>query len=342
MDKIRTVGVDLAKNVFHVAAFDGRGREVGCKRLRRGQLLAYFAQRPPCVVGLEACASAHHWARQLQGLGHRVRLIAPQYVRAYRRGQKNDYNDARAIGEALGVAQMRFVAIKSQAQQDLQCLVRLREGAVRARTAQGNRLRGLLAEYGIVLGGGTGTLRSRLGVVLSEPDAALSERLRGALLLEWQHWQALDARVQALSAQLEAASQDQPACGRLRTIPGFGAIVAAAFASALGDGRQYRRGREAAAALGLVPRQHSSGGRNVLLGISKRGDRYLRSLLVHGARAVLIHAPGRNDALSRWAERIRRERGFNKACVALANKLARIGWAVLRYGQVYQAARAAG
>jgi transposase len=341
MSEITTIGLDLAKNVFHVVCCDRHGREVGRKALRRHQVLDWFAQRPACRIGMEACGGAHYWARQLHALGHEVRLIPAQYVKAYVRGNKNDYNDARAIAEAVSRPDQRFVAIKTVEQQDVQALHRLRQGRVAERTALCNQLRGLLAEYGIVLAQKVATLRKQLPELLEDADNGLSDFLRPLLAQGYQHLQALDEQIAFYTRRLEQHAREHETLRRLQTIPGFGPIVASVFHSVVGDGQAYRRGRDVSAALGLVPKQHSSGGKPVLLGISKRGDRYLRGLLVHGARSVVHQATHKDDALSRWITRIQARRGTHKAIVALANKLARIGWAVLRHGSVYQPARGA-
>lgn len=341
MNEITTVGLDLAKHVFHVIGCDSHGKEISRKALRRGQVLSYFANLPRCLIGMEACAGAHYWARQLRELGHEVRLIPAQYVKAYVRGNKHDYNDARAIAEAVCRPEMRFVAVKTVEQQDLQALHRLRQARVAERTALCNQLRGLVAEYGIVLPQGVAVLRKRLPELLEDAESGLSEGFRPLLARGYQQLCELDGHIDFYTAQIQRQAREQAAVQRLQTVPGYGPIVASVFHSVVGDGRAYRRGRDVSAALGLVPRQHSSGGKAVLLGISKRGDRYLRGLLVHGARAVVRQAATKDDRLSRWINRIRASRGVNKATVALANKLARIGWAILRHGTVYQPARTA-
>jgi transposase len=338
MDKITTIGLDLAKHVFHVVGFNGRGKEIKKKMLRRAQVADFFAQLPPCRIGMEACASAHHWARKLAQQGHTVRLIPAQHVKAYVLGNKNDYNDARAIAEALDRPRMHCVAVKSVAQQDIQALHRLRQGCIKERTALGNQLRGLLGEYGLVLPQGVSVLRRRLPELLADAENGLTEMFRRLLSQGLQRLQEVDAHIDSYTRELDRQVQAQPACRRLQTLPGYGPVLASAFHSAVGDGQGFRRGRDVSAAIGLVPRQHSTGGKSVLLGISKRGDGYLRSLLVHGARAVVIQAARKTDRLSQWINRIRAQRGFNKAVVALANKLARMGWAVLRYNTEYQAA----
>ncbi len=335
---ITTVGLDLAKNVFHIVGLDTHGHEQMKQRLSRGQVLKHFANRPACVIGMEACASSHYFAREFRKLGHEAKLIPPQYVKAYVRGQKNDTHDARAIAEAVRVPSMRFVTVKTVEQQDVQSLVRLREGAINARTAAANRMRGLLGEYGILTGKGINTLRRALPEVLEDASNGLTQVFRRLLNRERQHLRELDAHIDALTAELTALSKQDDRVVRLQTAPGYGPIVASVFASVMGDGAPYRRGRDASASIGLVPRQHSSGGKNVLLGISKRGDRYLRSLLIHGARAVVNAAQKKDDPLSRWINRLRETRGVNKATVALANKLARIGWAILRNGTTYRPA----
>ena len=338
MNKITTIGLDLAKSVFHLVCCDKRGKVVQKKMLRRSQLLKYFVNLPGCLVGMEACASAHYWARELEVLGHQVRLISPQFVKAYVRGNKNDYNDALAIAEAVVRPEMRFVAVKTTDQQDLQALLRLREGCLKERTALCNRIRGLLAEYGLTLPRGVNVLRQHLPELLEDGKNGLNDLFRRLLAEGYQQLKELDRHIASYTQELERQAQQHDECRRLQTIPGYGPIVASAFHSVIGNGEAYRRGRDVPASLGLVPRQHSSGGKNVLLGISKRGDRYLRSLLVHGARSVVIQAGKKDDRLSRWINRIRAERGFNKAVVALANKMARIGWAILAHKTVYQAA----
>lgn len=338
MKELTTIGLDVAKHTFQVVGGDRDGHEVRRKVLRRGQVRAYFANVPACVVGIEACASAHFWARELHQLGHEVRLIPPQHVKAYVRGNKTDYHDARAIAEAVRRPALRFVAVKTREQQDMQALHRLREARVQERTALCNQVRGLVAEYGIVLAQGVSTLRRHLPELMEAGSHGLSEGFRTLLQACAQQLRELDAHIAYYSRLLEAHASRHEAVRRLQTVPGFGPVVASVFHAFVGTGRAFRRGRDVSAALGLVPKQHSSGGKTVLLGISKRGDRYVRSLLVHGARAVLRRAAHRDDRLSRWVTRLKDTRGTNKATVALANKLARIGWAVARTEMQYRAA----
>ncbi len=338
MNKITTIGLDLAKNVFHAVCCDQHGKQVSRRMLRRNQVLAYFVQKKPCLVGMEACASAHYWARQLQQLGHQVKLIPPQYVKPYVRGNKNDYNDALAIAEAVTRPEMRLAAIKTQAQQDVQALHRLRERRVHERTALCNQARGLLGEYGIVISNGVRSLRRKLPELLEDGENGLSDVFRQYLLQIQRQLQELDAHIDFYTGLVMEQGRQNEVCQRLQTIPGFGPIVASIFYGFMGNGESYHRGRGVSAALGLVPKQHSSGGKDRLLGISKRGDRYMRALLVHGARSVVMRAANKDDKLSRWINRIKEERGYNKAVVALANKMARMGWAIIAHKTSYQAA----
>lgn len=336
MKDVSVIGLDLAKRIFHLVGLDSSGRQVFKKTLRRTQLHSYFANLVPCIIAMEGCASSHYWAREFTRLGHQVKLLPAQYVKPFVRGNKNDYNDALAIAEACRVPEMRTVAIKTEEQQSVQALHRLRRSAVADRTALANQLRGLLGEFGIVFNQGISTLRKALPEILEDADNGLQPMFRHALALKYKQLCQLDELVAELTAQLEQASRQHPEIQRLQTIPGFGFIVASAFYSVIGSGKEYKHGRDVSATLGLVPRQYSSGGKNTLLGISKRGDKYLRSLVVHGARAVVTHAHKKDDVLSAWVTRLIERRGINKATVALANKLSRIAWAVLVSGKEYQ------
>ena len=338
MNKITTIGLDLAKDVFHAVCCDARGKIVRKRMLKRGQVLEYFGNLEQCLVGMEACAGAHYWGRALEALGFEVKLMPAHYVKAFVRGNKNDYNDALAIAEAVVRPEMRFVTIKTAGQQDIQALHRLRKGCVNARTDLCNQIRGLAGEYGLVAPRGVAALRRQISQWLEDGDNGLSGLFRRLLSESFARLRALDRHEAFYTREVERQSKQDEACVRLQTIPGFGPIVASVFHSQIGNGEAYHRGRDVSAAVGLVPRQHSSGGKDTLLGISKRGDCYLRSLLVHGARAVVSRAEHKDDRLSLWINKIRAKRGFNKAVVALANKMARTGWAVLAHKTVYQAA----
>jgi transposase len=339
--QITTIGLDIAKNVFYLVGLNEAGKRVLKKRLRRAEMLSYMAQLPACPIGLEACAGSSYWGRELEQLGHSVKLIPAQHVKPLVRGQKNDYNDALAIAEALGRPEMRFVPVKSEAEQDAQALHRLRQGAIGARTALANRVRGLLAEYGLVLPRGLAGVRRALPELCQDADNGLSPDFRFLLDLEYQRLVQLDDQIKRLSDRIQVQVKADEQAQRLIAIPGFGPIVTSVWRARVGDGRQFRRGRDAAASLGLVPRQHSSGGKTTLLGISKRGDPYLRCLLIHGARAVVRTAHKKTDPLSLWVTRLVQRRGVHIATVALANKLARIAWAMTVNQTPYQPQRAA-
>ena len=338
MNKITTIGLDLAKQVFHVVCCNEQGKLIGRKKLRRNQVLNYFANLQPCLVGMEACGASHYWARELQELGHQVKLLPAQHVKAYLRGNKNDYNDALAIAEAVVRPQMRFVAVKTTEEQDIQAIHRLRARRVQERTALCNQLRGLLGEYGIVLPRGVASVKRRIPGLLEDAENGLSEHFRRLLAQAYAQLKELEEHIDFYTKEIASVSRRHEACQRLQTIPGFGPIVASVFFSHVGNGAGFHRGRDVAASVGLVPRQHSSGGKEVLLGISKRGDKYLRSLLVHGARSVVRQAAKKEDRLSRWIQRLVARRGHNKAVIALANKMARMGWAILAHKTTYQMA----
>lgn len=333
MNKHTTIGFDLAKQVFHLMKIDRSGTEIQRKKLRRSQVLRYFARQPAEHIAMEACASAHYWARELQALGHTVDLLPAQHVKGYVRGQKNDYNDARAIAEACLHGSIRPVVIKTVAQQDEQAIHRCRHQLIRERTALCNQLRGLLGEYGLVMPRGVASIRRRLAGLLE--SEALTPLLTTVLQRQHRRLRALDEELDWYDQLLKQRASEDPVCQRLCASPGFGPVVSTAFKSWLGDGRQFRCGRDASAALGVVPRQHSSGDRPRLLGITKRGDSYVRALVIHGARSVVRAAAHKDDALSQWINRLVARRGFNKAAVALANKMIRVGWVIACRGETY-------
>jgi len=326
---IKRIGIDLAKQVFQLHGVDHQEKPVLRKQLRRNQVLNYFAKLSPCLIGIEACSSAHYWARELQKLGHTVKLMAPQFVKPYVKGNKNDANDAEAICEAVARPNMRFVAIKTIEQQDIQAVHRIRSGLVQQRTAKVNQIRGLLAEYGIVVERRVETLRKALPLLLEDAENGLSFDFRALLQSLQQDLIALDDRASEMDKKIQQLASSNSTAKRLQRIPGIGPITATALVCAIGDAKQFKRGRDLAAWLGLTPRQHSSGGKDCLLGISKRGDTYLRTLLIHGARAVLKVADKKDDPRSRWLQNLCSRRNKNIAAVALANKNARIVWALL-------------
>lgn len=333
--KITRIGLDLAKQVFQIHGVD-RKESVICRRqLRRSQMEAFFRKLEPCLIGMEACASSHHWARLLQSMGHEVRLIAPQFVKPYVKGNKNDANDAEAICEAVSRPGMRFVPVKSIAQQDLQALHRIRTELIHQRTAKVNQTRGLLGEYGIVLAPRVTQLRRALPILIEDADNGLSPRFRHLLEGLRADLVYLDEQIAILDQDMQKQANADETARRLQQLRGIGPITATALVAALGDGSMFRRGRDAAAWVGLVPGQHSSGGKDKLLGISKRGDAYLRTLLIHGARAVVKMAKDKTDPLSQWIQALCTRRNKNVATVALANKTMRLAWALIRSGTDY-------
>ncbi len=338
---VTTIGLDIAKSVFHLVGAEARGKQVLKKQLRRKQVLAYFGNLSPCVIGIEACGGAQYWARELRGLGHEARLINPKYVKRFLRGNKNDYNDAAALCEAVAHPETRLVAVRTPEQQDVQALHRVRRGAQEERKRYVNRARGLLGEYGIVMPQGIGAFRRRVPELLEDAENGLSELFRELLAQLYEQVRALDEQLAGYEKRVAQLARTDEACRRLDEVPGFGAVISTAMVASVGDGRAYRNGRHLSASLGVVPRQHGTGGRVRLLGISKRGDKYLRALVIHGARSVVHHAEDKDDALSRWINRIRSESGTNVAAVALANKLIRIAWVILRRGERYRPALAA-
>ena len=326
---IKRVGIDLAKSVFQLHGVDGQEKAILRKQLRRAQILDYFKKLPPCLIGMEACSSPHYWVRELQKLGHTVKLMAPQFVKPYVKSNKNDANDAEAICEAVARPTMRFVAIKTIAQQDIQAIHRIRSELVQQRTAKVNQIRGLLAEYGLVVGRRVEVLRKALPLLLEDAENGLTADFRVLLDGLRQDLTTLNERVDDMDKTIKTLASSNADAKRLQQIPGIGPITATALVCAIGDGKQFKRGRDLAAWLGLTPKQHSSGGKERLLGISKRGDAYLRTLLIHGARAVLKVAGQKDDPRSRWLQNLCSRRNKNIAAVALANKNARIVWALL-------------
>jgi transposase len=334
---ITTVGIDLAKKIFHLVGTDITGKIVWRKRLTRHALGPFLAQLPPVTIGMEACGGAHYWARQFHQQGHTVKLMAPQFVKPYVKSNKNDMRDAEAIAEAVTRPTMRFVPIKDVDQQDIQALHRVRERLIGERTALINEVHGLMNEYGIVLPKGVAKFRQAVVEKLeSEKDklTTLSQELFWKLVKEFA---ALEDQIAFYQEKLETLATTHPECQRLMTIPGIGPITATALIAAVSDVGVFKNGRQFAAWLGLVPKQHSTGGQRHLLGISKRGDSYLRKLLIHGARATLRWVKLQTDRRSQWIRGLLARRGWNRTAVAVANKNARIVWALLRRGGVYGA-----
>lgn len=333
--KITTIGIDLAKAVFQIHGVDERGKVAVRKQLKRAEMSSYFANLAQCLIGMEACGSAHYWARKLEGYGHTVKLMAPQFVRPYVKTNKNDMADAEAICEAVSRPNMRFVAMKTVEQQAILSVHRARQGFVKARTAQGNQIRGLLSEFGIVIPQGIRSIMKQVPEILEDGENGLPGTMRNLLERLTENLKKMDRQAKELEVQIQLWHRENAASRKLAEIPGLGPITASAIVATVGDAREFKNGRQLAAWMGLVPRQHSSGGKQNLLGISKRGDTYLRTLMIHGARAVIRFAENKAEPES-WLRKLMARRNKNVAAVALANKNARIVWALLANDRTFR------
>lgn len=334
MKAITVVGVDLAKSVFQIHCADKDGHLIQSKAIKRVQFLRFFSNLKPCLVGMEACGSAHHWARELQAMGHDVRLIAPQFVKAYVKSNKNDAVDAEAICEAVTRPGMRFVGIKSVDQQAILLLHRERDGVTKERTSLINRIRSTLAEFGIAAPTGPHRLKQWFKADYADVEPSLSGLMQRHIQRMLGRLRELEEAITVLDEELDNNSKHTEACRRLEEVPGIGRLTASAIVASIGDGRSFKNGRQFAASLGLVPKQYSSGGKTRLMGISKRGDGYLRRMLIHGARAVLRHMNPKR-AVTSWLHELSIRRHRNVVIVAMANKLARIAWALLYHHRHY-------
>jgi transposase len=335
---ITRVGLDIAKHVFQVHGVDRHGNTQLRKQLSRAKVLEFFAQLPPCLIGMEACGGAHYWARRLSKLGHTVKLMAAQFVIPYRKQGKNDANDAEAICEAVGRPNMHFVAIKSEEQQAVLMVHRARSLAVANRTAQVNQIRGLLGEFGVVVAKGVGRLRRELPGILEDAENGLPALAREVFANLLEQFHESEERIKAYDQQIRTLAEASEPARRLMQIEAIGPQTATALVASIGDPNVFKSGRSFACSLGMTPRQHSSGGKQRLGQITRRGDRYLRTLLVHGARAYLRVVDKKSDAKSAWARAVKERRHVNVAAVALAAKHARIAWAILAHGTEYQPA----
>ena len=335
--KINRVGVDLAKNVFQLHGVDHKGKAVWKRQLPRAKWLqVLFETVPPGTeIGMEACTGSHHWARILIAKGYEVKMIPAQFVTPFVKSNKNDANDAQAICEAMARPNMYLVQVKTVEQQDIQALHRVRNEIKNHRIAKANQIRGLVAEYGLVAPKQLYSLRSVIPDWLEDASNGLTMCFRQLLQGLWEDLRALDQRMAELDQQVGAIAQQNPTAKRLQQLRGVGPLIATALVATIGDGTQYRKGRDMAAAIGLTPRQHSSGGKDRLLGISKRGDAYLRCLLVHGARSAMRTAKDKEDRLSRWINNLQERRHANVAVVAMANKMARMAWVIMTKGVDY-------
>jgi transposase len=336
--EIRSVGIDLGKTSFHLVALGEKGKVLLKKKFTQKQLIAFTANLQTCLIGMESCSGAHFLGRALREQGHDARLMAAQFVKPYVKSHKNDFVDAEAIAEAVERENMRFVPIKTDDQLDLQSLHRVRERLVTRRTALINQIRGFLLERGIVFAKKPSRLRAAIPEVLENSDENLTPRMRNLIAMLWSEWKDLEVQIDEMNSEMERIASSDAACRRLQQIPGIGPLVATAIVASIGNGAAFSKGREFAAWLGLLPNQHSTGGKARLGAISKRGNSYLRKILIHGARAVVFRSKRDRIAWGAWMTSLESRAPKNVLIVATAHKLARIAWAVLSTGQDYRAA----
>jgi transposase len=336
MNEITLLGIDLAKNVFQLKGLDKHHKELFKKRLTRGKLESFVRSLPSCTIMMEACGGSNHWGRTFNAMGHETKLISPQHVTPYVGNHKNDYKDTDGILECGSRPRTKFVSVKTLEQQDMQSLLRVRERCVSNRVSLSNQIRGLLLEYGIDIATGFSRLKERIVALLDENNEQLSTSMKEVLHDCYEEFKELGKRIDAYDKKLERISNEQEHCKLLRTIPGVGPVSAVALYAAIGNGSQFKNGRELAAHIGLVPKQHSSGERQLLLGIIHGGDKHLKQLLIHGARSVLSHASKKTDWRSSWINKLLQKKHKNTVAAAVANRTARIVWAVLHTAKPYQ------
>jgi transposase len=336
--QIRSVGIDLGKTTFHLVALSATGKVLLRKKFTRKQLITFTANMQTSLIGMEACSGAHFLSRALREQGHDVKLIPAQFVKPFVKSNKNDFLDAEAIAEAVDRQNMRFVPIKTDEQLDLQALHRVRDRLIARRTAVINQLRAFLLERGMTFAKTPAKLKVAMPEILEDADANLTPRMRNLVSLLWNEWKDLEQQIVAMNAEVEQLASSDPACQRLRQIPGIGPLIATAIVAAIGNGSAFHKGREFASWLGLVPRQHSTGGKARLFGISKRGNRYLRKILVHGARSAVLRVKRERSPFGAWLDALEQRAPINVVITAAANKLSRIAWAVLSSGQDYRPA----
>lgn len=337
---ITTLGIDLAKNIFQIHGVDHKGKALLKKQLSRKKLFEFMVNLPKCRIVMEACGSANYWARQFMGYGHEVKLISPQFVKPFVKGNKNDRNDAEAIVEAASRPNMRYVSPKTLEQQDMQSLLRLRDGCMQMRTKLSNQLRGLLSEYGMVINQGFSHLHKAFRELIGSTEAndKLSGVCKELLVMQYDLLLKVEAQIEHYDQKLNAIVKSNEACQRIKEVEGIGTITAVAVVSTMGNPNDFKNGRHFAAFLGLIPGQDSSGGRNRLLGITKRGNSYVRQLLIHGARSMVRCTDKKKDKRSMWVNQLKSRAGTNRTCVAVANKNARVVWALLKYQEAYRKA----
>ena len=335
MKHIKVLGIDLAKNVFQLHGTDAKGKCVLRKRLTRSKLIPFVANLPACTIGIEACGGAHYWGRVFKAHGHEVKMMSPQFVKPYVKSNKSDRNDSEAIAEACTRPHMRFVPLKPTDQQDILMIHRARELVIKQRTSQANQIRGLLNEYGVIIAKGIRQL-THLMRIIEDNALKLTPIARELMMGLYEQFKLSDEQVSKYDKQLKQLSRHHPVCQTIQAIPGVGPLIASAIVATIGDAGAFKNGREVSAWLGLTPKQHSSGERIVLSGLSKRGDRYMRKLLVQGARTAVRVCDNKKDKINRWVTVRKQRGGFNKAAVALANKNARVIWAMMHTGECYR------
>jgi len=335
--QIRSVGIDLGKTTFHLVALDDNGKVLLKRKFTQKQLITFTANMQTSLIGMEACGGAHFLGRALRAQGHDVKLIPAQFVKPFVKSNKNDFLDAEAIAEAVDRQNMRFVPIKTDDQLDLQALHRVRDRLIARRTSVINQLRAFLLERGLVFAKSPAKLRERMPEILENAEEDLTPRMRNLLAMLWNEWKDLELQIEEMNDEVERIASSDAGCMRLRQIPGIGPLVATAIVAAIGNGAAFHKGREFAAWLGIVPRQYSTGGKARLYGISKRGNNYLRKILIHGARAVVLRSKRDRIAMGAWMTALEARAPRNVLIVATANKLARIAWAVLSSGKDYRA-----
>lgn len=338
MTKVTLLGIDIAKEIFQLHGIDASGKAVLKKKLKRAELLRFIAQMEPCTIIMETCGGSHYWAREFMKLGHEAKLISPQYVKPFVRGNKNDRNDAEAIVEAASRPRTRFVPINDEAEQDMRSIHRIRSRLVSERTALINEIRGLLYEYGVFHPKGVRKIESFLAAVSgdTEDKIQLTSLMRELCIDIYEELTEINKRIEKCDHKLEAIANTNPICLKLQTIPGVGVLTATILLTVLSNPKLFKNGRHFAAYLGLVPRQHSSGGKDKLLGISKRGDTYIRSLMIHGGRSVVKYAPKKNDKRSLWICKLQERAGYNCTAVAVANRNARIAFSLVSNEMEYK------
>jgi transposase len=339
MSNIKVLGIDLAKNVFQLHGTDAKGKCVLRKRLSRDKLAVFVATLPPCLIGIEACMGAHYWARLFESMGHTVKMMSPQFVKPYIKSNKNDANDAAGIAEAVTRPNMRFVPIKKIEQQDMLLSHRARELAVKQRTAQANQIRGLLAEYGVIIPKGIRYIKN-IAQIFEENKNKLTIKSCEIFMRLYEQFKNYDAQVKTYDNEIEMEAKQNIMCNEIMKIEGIGPLTASAAVATIGDAKLFKNGREVSAWLGLVPKQHSSGNTIRLSGMSKRGDSYIRKLLIHGGRTVVKNCEKKTDKRSLWISKKKQRSGFNIASVAVANKNARIIWAMMSSGECYRKSEA--